>query len=153
MKSMIAATVLFGLLVSPSAATPMDDAKIKSILDDIERGWETGDGTPFKQHFLDYEGARYFESGGENTGLSDLVDHHVEPEKDAIPDLDLTFSNIEIHYEDDFAWALSDTAITGTLSKTGETLDRTGKQTVLLRRTGAVWKIVHTHSSSRAARR
>ena len=43
-----------------------------------------GDGTPFREHYLDYDGARYVESGGQNEGLTDLIEHHVEPEGDAL---------------------------------------------------------------------
>lgn len=131
-----------------------DEAELRDILAAVDAGWENGDGTPFRMHFLDWSGARYFESGGENTGRQDLVENHVEPEKDAIPDLSLGFSNIDVHFEgDDFAWAVMDTTIGGTLASSGETLDRTGKQTVLFRKIDGNWKVVHTHSSSRARRR
>ena len=119
----------------------------------IETGWETGDGELFRQNFLDWSGARYFESGGENTGLLDLVENHVEPEKDTIPDLELDFSNIDVQFEgSDFAWAVADTAISGTFSSDGERLERIGKQTVLFRKVAGTWQVIHTHSSSRAPR-
>ena len=131
-----------------------DEAELRNILAAVDAGWENGDGTPFRMHFLDWSGARYFESGGENTGRRDLIESHVEPEKDAIPDLSLGFSKIDVHFEgDDFAWAVMDTTVGGTLASSGETLDRTGKQTVLFRKIDGDWKVVHTHSSSRARRR
>lgn len=129
-----------------------DDAAILKIIEEIKAGWEDGSGTPFRKHFLDFEGARYFESGGENTGLEDLVVNHVEPEKTSIPDLELNVSNIDIHYEGDFAWAVGDTTVQGTIVRTGDKLDRTGKQTWLFRKVDDVWKVAHTHSSSRAKR-
>lgn len=131
----------------------VDDKAIKSIITAIQKGWEDGDGTPFRSHFLDYEGARYFESGGQNTGLNDLVENHVEPEKDSIPDLKLGLSDLAIYYETDFAWAVSSTTVQGTLISSGRVLDRTGKQTWLLRKVGGDWKVVHTHSSSREKRK
>ena len=83
-----------------------------------------------------------------------MIENHVEPEKDAIPDLSLGFSNIDVHFEgDDFAWAVMGTTIGGTVSSSGERLDRTGKQTVLFRKIDGDWKVVHTHSSSRVRRR
>lgn len=130
-----------------------DDQAIKSIITDIQKGWEDGDGTPFRTHFLDYEGARYFESGGQNTGLSDLVENHVEPEKDSIPDLKLGLSELEIYYEGDFAWAVASTTVQGTIIKADRVIDNVGKQTWLFRKIDGSWKVVHTHSSSRAARR
>jgi len=119
----------------------------------IQKGWEDGDGTPFRTHFLDFEGARYFESGGQNTGLSDLVENHVEPEKDSIPDLKLGLSELAINYEGDFAWAVASTTVQGTIVKSGRVIDNTGKQTWLFRKIGGDWKVVHTHSSSRAKRK
>ena len=137
----------------PAPASPEEQA-ILDIIEAVEKGWETGNGEPFRTHFLDWDGARYFESGGGNTGLDDLVENHVEPEKDAIPDLALGFSNVEIHFEgNNFAWAVMDTSIRGTLASSGEQLDRVGKQTILLRKVDESWKVVHTHSSSRAPRR
>ncbi len=61
-----------------------DAAALIAIIDAVATGWEQADGTPFRKHFLDFEGARYVESGGQNTGLDDLVGHHVEPEGDAL---------------------------------------------------------------------
>jgi len=101
-----------------------DEQAILNIMAAIETGWETGDGELFRQNFLDWSGARYFESGGENTGLLDLVENHVEPEKVTIPDLELDFSNIDVQFEgSDFAWAVADTAISGTFSSNGERLE------------------------------
>ncbi len=126
-----------------------DDQQIKSIINEIKYGWENGDGTPFRKNFLDFEGARYIESGGQNEGLSDLVEHHVEPEKDALKFLSLDFSNIEIHYENDFAWAVANTRVKGEVRKTGKVFDKSGFQTFLFRKIEGDWKVVHTHSSSR----
>ena len=60
-------------------AQDSDSAALVAIIDAIEKGWEQGDGTPFREHYLDFPGARYVEGGGQNEGLTDLVEHHVEP--------------------------------------------------------------------------
>lgn len=128
-----------------------DDSEqaLVNIIESIERGWETADGTPFRQHFLDFEGARYIESGGQNEGLDDLVTHHVEPEGDALDGLDLTFSNIETHIEGDFAWAVADVEVRATVKRDDRRIHSRGYETFLFRRVGGDWKVVHTHSSSR----
>lgn len=126
-----------------------DEEQIKSIISGIEYGWENGDGKPFRKHFLDFDGARYIESGGQNAGLDDLVIHHVEPEKDALEYLELEFSNIQINFENDFAWALADTRVKGKAKKSGKVFDKSGFQTFLFRKVNDLWKVVHTHSSSR----
>jgi len=148
--ALAAVSQLPAALADGKASRLSDDQQIAGILSDIEKGWENGDAEPFRQHFLDFPGARYFESGRENSGLADLIDHHVVPEGSSIPDLLLDFSNVQIFYEGSFAWVVSDTVIEGTIAKTGDKLDGTGKETLLLRKSGEQWKVVHTHSSSRA---
>jgi len=147
LKKIIALLLL--VLTVPALADNTDEQAIKQIITEIKYGWENGDGTPFRKHFLDFEGARYIESGGQNEGLNDLVEHHVEPEKDALEFLSLDFANIEVHFERDFAWAIGDTRIKGKVRKSGETFDKTGRETFLFRKVEGAWKVVHTHSSSR----
>ena len=129
-----------------------DTEAILKIIAAVEYGWENGDGKPFREHFLDFEGARYVESGGQNEGLDDLVTNHVEPEKDALEYLTLDFSNIEVHFEGDFAWAIADTKVGGKVRSSGVEFDKKGFQTFLFRYVDGAWKVVHTHSSSRDAK-
>ncbi len=138
-------------LLSGFKASEDTDAILK-IIAAVEYGWEYGDGKPFREHFLDFEGARYVESGGQNEGLDDLVTNHVEPEKDALEYLTLDFSNIEVHFEGDFAWAIADTKVGGKVRSSGVEFDKKGFQTFLFRYVNGTWKVVHTHSSSRDAK-
>lgn len=126
-----------------------DAAAMIAIIDAVAGGWEQSDGTPFREHFLDFEGARYVESGGQNNGLDDLVGHHVEPEGGALDGMDLNFSNIETHVEGDFAWAIADTEFKATVKRDQREIHNRGYQTFLFRRVDGEWKVVHTHSSSR----
>jgi len=137
------------LLLSTWLCASEDDQQIKSIINEIKFGWENGDGAPFRKYFLDFDGARYIESGGQNEGLLDLVEHHVEPEKDALKFLSLNFSDIEINYEGDFAWAIANTRVKGEVIKTGMIINKKGFQTFLFRKVADEWKVVHTHSSSK----
>lgn len=141
------------MLAADSIDASDADSHLVSIIDRIEAGWEHGDGTPFREHFLDFKGARYIESGGQNEGLNDLVENHVEPEGDFLAGLDLTFSNIETHMEGDFAWALADVEVQATVREDGRVIHNRGYQTFLFRRVGDAWKVVHTHSSSRPVKR
>lgn len=141
---------VFMIMMLPAQATDSgDDAALKEIIEAVRNGWLQADGTPFREHFLDFEGARYIESGGQNNGLSDLIGHHVEPEADAFKDFTLNFSNIETHIEGEFAWAIANTEIKATLKHGGRVIDNTGYETFLFRKVGSEWKVVHTHSSSR----
>ena len=132
-----------------SASPPEDAAALEVILEDIRVGWEQGDGSPFYAHFLDWEGARYFEGGGQNVGLRDLVENHVEPEGEL--GLRLTFSNIQTHFEGSFAWAVVDTDIQLTTSD-GRAIHNRGHATYLFRWVDGAWKVVHTQSASSPVR-
>ena len=152
-------TALFILMMSFSTIAHDDndhsnkDRKaIMDIIASIKYGWENGDGLPFRRNFLDYKGARYIEGGGQNAGLDSLVEHHVEPEKDALEYLKLDFSDIEVHFEGQkkvFAWAIADTRVKGKVNKSGREFDKNGYQTFLFRKVDGFWKVVHSHSSSR----
>lgn len=143
----VALSILFlaGCASAASDAPDHDPTVIEAILEDVRVGWEEGDAEPFYTHFLDWDGARYFEGGGENVGLQDLVEHHVEPEAEL--DLRLGLSNIQIHFEGDFAWAVVDTDIRLTMHD-GHDIHNRGHATYLFRWTDGTWKIVHTQSSS-----
>ena len=139
--------VTFGCSTAPRAH---DISALIEIVDAIEKGWEQGDAAPFERHFLDFAGARYVESGGQNEGLRDLVDHHVVPEKDALVELLLDLENVETHVEGDFAWAVADVEVKATIRSDGRTIHKRGYETFLFRRVSGVWKVVHTHSSTRS---
>lgn len=126
-----------------------DAGLLEAVLEDVRLGWETGSGAPFYEHFLDWDGARYFEGGGQNEGLQDLVEHHVEPEAEL--GLRLGFSNIETHFEGKFAWAVVDTEIQLTTTG-GREIHNRGHGTYLFRWVDGAWKVVHTQSGSSPVR-
>lgn len=152
MRRVFAALVVFAACAPPAPApdtTHHDPALIEAILEDVRIGWEQGDGNPFHQHFLDWEGARYFEGGGQNVGLDDLVVNHVEPE--AALGLSLAFSNVQTHFEGDFAWAVVDTDVQLTTAD-GRAIHNQGHGTYLFRWMDGAWKVVHTQSASSPVR-
>ena len=129
-----------------AAATAVQDpALLEAILEDVRVGWEQGDGAAFYEHFLDWDGARYFEGGGQNTGLDDLVVNHVEPEAEL--GLTLSFTDVQTHFEGDFAWAVVDTEIRLT-TPDGRAIHNRGHGTYLFRWVGEAWRVVHTQSAS-----
>ena len=130
-----------------------DDAALRNIIEAVRVGWVEADGTPFRRHFLDFEGARYFEGGGQNSGLTDLIEHHVEPEAGAFESFSLDFSNIETHIENGFAWALVDTEIKAKLKSDGRVIHNKGRGTYLFRSVEGEWKVVHTSSASKPVKK
>jgi len=151
-RNALSAALIFVALSFMSEKLPAqenDSAALIAIIDAIEKGWEHGDGQPFREHYLDFEGARYIEGGGQNEGLADLVGHHVEPEGDALDNFELNLTNIETHVEGDFAWAVVDVEVKALVKKDQRRIHNKGFETFLFRRVGGNWKVVHTHSSSR----
>lgn len=156
MRALVMTSILvFGALgcATPTPPAPPgathDPALIEAILEDVRVGWEQGSGEPFRRHFLDWEGARYFEGGGQNVGLEDLIVNHVEPEAEL--GLRLGFSNIQSHFEGDFAWAVVDTEIRLTTAD-GRPIHNRGHGTYLFRWVDGAWKVVHTQSGSSPVR-
>ena len=145
--------LILGLTLLGHANANEDTEELVAIIGAIEVGWEQADGKPFRKHFLDFPGARYIESGGQNEGLTDLVEHHVEPEGDALEGLELSLTNIESHVEGDFAWAVADVEVKALVKKDQRRLHNRGYQTFLFRRVDDHWKVVHTHSSSRPVKK
>lgn len=145
--------LILGLALLGYANANEDTEELVAIIGAIEAGWEQADGTPFRKHFLDFPGARYIESGGQNKGLTDLVEHHVEPEGDALEGLELSLTNIETHFEGDFAWAVADVEVKALVRKDQRRIHNRGYQTFLLRRVDGHWKVIHTHSSSRPVKK
>ncbi len=152
-------TVLAALLAfsAPTKAVPVDisanlqfsdDRQIKAIIAEVETGWETGDGAIFRKHFLKSKTARYVKAGREDIGLDNLIHHHVVPEKEAVDSLSVDFSDIDVTFENGFAWAIFTTRVNGTIRQTSKFFDKIGLQTFLFRKIGPDWKIVHTHYSS-----
>ena len=143
---LVAISVMAGPAIAEGQSS---DATLRLIIEEIRLGWIEADGRPFRKHFLDFDGARYFEGGGQNTGLTDLIENHVEPEGDAFKDFSLTFSNIETHIENGFAWALVDSELRATLRRNGRVIHTKGRGTYLFRLIEGEWKVVHTNSASR----
>ena len=154
-RNKILTLLLLALATTPAAAVASQsevDSQLKQIIADIEYGWENADGTPFYRHFLGQDGARYVETGGQNEGLDDLVEHHVVPEGDVLDGLDLVFSNIETHIEGEFACAIADVEVKATVKSDNRHIHNRGYETFLFRRTEDGWKVIHTHSSTRPVR-
>lgn len=147
--------ILLAMVVAPTAAIADRsdvDNQLRQIISDIEYGWENADGAPFYRHFLGQDSARFIESGGQNKGLKDLVEHHVEPEGDVLDSLDLVFSKIETHVQGNFAWAIANVEVKATVKKDNRQIHNRGFETFLFRHGDDGWKVIHTHSSTRPVR-
>ena len=101
------------------------------------------------EKYRDHKVVGYIESGGQNTGLSYLVETDVETEKEVLKRLIMDILDMDITIDDDMAWAITTVNVSGEVRKTGSTFDKKGYQTYLFKRTSNGWKVIHSHSSTR----
>jgi ketosteroid isomerase-like protein len=95
------------------------------------------------------EEALIFESGGVEHGKQEYASHHLAADaafSRAVPSRVIRRVG---HVAGTTAWIASEGRTTGTFN--GKAVDRKTVETMVLRRTGANWKIVHIHWSSAAA--
>lgn len=143
-------TILFVISCNVSDQSSKNDANdLIEIIHQVKLGWENADGSYFLNNYHDIKDSRYIETGGQNVGLQDLIEHHVEPEGDFLDSLTLSFSNIETHFEGEMAWTLADVVVKATVKKTGRIIHNKGYETFIFKRYNGSWKVIHTHSSTR----
>ena len=141
--------IAFSMAACESRSEKYDIDIIQGIISSVKYGWKTGDETPFREHFLDYEGGRYIETGEQNTGLTDLIETHLKVEHELVEYLVLEFLDVDVTIDGDFAWAVVDTRLKVRIRQSGQMIDRKGYQTFLFKQISGTWKVIHTHSSSR----
>ena len=145
-KTILSVLVPVAMVACTDTPIAPDPAALHTIIADIETGWETGDGVPFRTHYLDFPGARYIEAGVQNEGLRDLIENHVEQHSETLDTMAVEYSNIETHFEGPFAWAIADVDVQATID--GRQLHFRGYETFLFRHVDGAWTVVHTHSST-----
>lgn len=92
--------------------------------------------------------AQIFESGGVEGNFATYRDHHLAPELAAFKAFAFRDYKVSVHGEGEIAWATETYSYTITLAN-GETVERKGVATSVLKQTGGQWRIVSLHSSSR----
>jgi uncharacterized protein (TIGR02246 family) len=89
-----------------------------------------------------------FESGGSEGTYSNYLAHHLSPELKEFKSF--TFSNYQISVRFEGPLALVTESYTYRIvTKTGETAERLGVATSILKKIGGRWKILSMHNSSR----
>ena len=93
--------------------------------------------------------ALIYEEGGAERSKAEYAAHHL-PADAAFTQAVSTVTTMRAGYSDGtLAWIASEGRTTGTYN--GKALDRVTTETMVLRRVGKAWKIVHIHWSSGAA--
>lgn len=119
-----------------------------SVVDAFHAALAAGDVPAALAHLSD--DASVFESGGVERGKVEYAAHHAPADAafaKAVPSRTTRRSG---GVSGDTAWILSEGRTTGTFN--GKPIDRLTTETMLLCRVGGVWRILHIHWSSAAAR-
>ena len=98
-------------------------------------------------HWLDPQ-VVIFESGGAEMSRDEYAGHHLGGDMEFVGAVKTEVLDRQAHSESDVAWVLTRTRTTGRFRERDVDVD--GVETMVLRRTGGQWRIVHVHWSSHA---
>lgn len=87
------------------------------------------------------------EGAGADKGWANYRDHHLGPELQSLETLTYKYDGVRVDVSGDLAWATFDYELHAVAKQ--QPIDITGKGTMILRRSGKVWQIVHSHTSGR----
>ena len=91
-----------------------------------------------------------FEGGGAETSREEYASHHLGGDMKFVQGTSRETVDQASSSNGDLAWVITQSRTTGTYRE--KSIDVVGTETMVLRRTGDAWQIVHIHWSSRAAK-
>jgi ketosteroid isomerase-like protein len=134
---------------SPTAATVESSARAPAAVVDAFHAALKAGKIPTALELLS-EDAVVFESGGVERGKAEYASHHAAADAAFAQAVPSRTTRRAGRTSGDVAWILTEGRTTGTYKD--KPVDRVTTETMLLRRVGGVWRIVHVHWSSAAAR-
>ena len=142
---MIAGTLLIlGFLVG-APARGHEEATPESVVDAFHEALAAGDRDAALSHLASE--VIIFEGGGAEMSRGEYANHHLPGDMKFSAALETEITHRETRVEGTMAWLMSRSRTRGAYE--GRDLDLLGTETMLLRRSGTEWKIVHVHWSSR----
>ncbi|MBR2172919.1 nuclear transport factor 2 family protein [Sphingopyxis sp.] len=143
----ITAITLAMLVAVPAQATePVDYQGAAAALAQYKSAMEKRDLTGVEALFS--PDAQIFESGGVEGNFAHYRDHHLGPELKEFKSFTFRNYKISVRGEGDVAIATETYSFSIVLGS-GETIERDGVATSVLKRENGKWQIVNLHSSSR----
>lgn len=150
-KSLVLMAAFLGL--APALAQAPDRAADRAAVEEVLRQYRTAiqrlDATGTERLFV--ENSQIFENGGAEGTYANYLAHHLGPELGHFTAFRFTNVTIDVRFEGPVALA-TETYNYRIERREGEPIERRGVTTSVLRRIGAVWRIVSSHNSSRAPR-
>ena len=97
------------------------------------------------------EGVVIFESGGAEMSRAEYASHHIDGDMEFVKATRREIQDQSETLSGEIAWVLTRSKTTGSYKE--RDIDSRGVETMVLRKNGAGWMIVHIHWSSRNAKR
>jgi ketosteroid isomerase-like protein len=94
-------------------------------------------------------GAKLYEGGSDEGGISGYLNHHLGPELKAFKSFTFSDYKVDVTLNGDYAYSEETYGYTIVLAKDGSQIKSKGVSTSVLRRTKDGWKIEMTHTSFR----
>lgn len=145
MMATAAAVIGFNFYGHVSAQT--DEVKaVTDVLNKEAQAVEKGDLAALDKLWANSEDVTVFESGHANYGWNDYRNNHLAPELKEFKNTKYAFSDLKVKVDGKTAWATFKYSLSAEIE--GRNIQSNGLATAVLEKRGALWQIVHWHSSA-----
>ncbi len=130
---------------TPSGAPPeADTAQVRKVVNEIARAFERGDLASLDT--LYHDSVTVFEGGNVDKGWRAYRDGHLAPELDLLVERTMRISDLRVRLAGGSAWATFSYSLAAVAD--GRPVAANGVGTMVLRKLGGRWLVVHSHTSS-----
>lgn len=126
-----------------------DLTQVKAVLDEYKASWEQMDAKRGEKLFA--SGARIFDNGEDQRSFDYYVNRHIGPELAVFKTFTFHHKTMNVEWQGAVALGTETYRYTIVTDK-GETIERQGVSTSILKKVGGRWMITSMHSSNRKAK-
>ena len=148
MKTYRSLLPLFALTVAAFGATPADETAVKSVLAAYNHALTSLDAAQAKDLFT--ADSQVFESGGVEGTYAHYLEHHIGPELAEFAEFSYRDYTVEVRLELPLAITTEAYIYKIVLKEGGKVIEKRAATTSVLKKINGEWKIIQTHTSSRA---
>ncbi len=148
MKTLRLLLPLFTLVAVALGAPSGDEAAAKSVLAAYNQALTTLDAAKAKDLFT--ADSAVFESGGVEGTYAHYLEHHIGPELAEFKEFSYRDYAVDVRLELPLALATESYIYRIVLKESGKVVEKKAVTTSVLKKIGDEWKIIQTHTSSRA---
>lgn len=139
------------LLFSANAFAQSEEEKVKAVIQAYKSGIESLSAEGMTELFT--KDSKVFESGGVEGSFEHYLDHHLGPELHHFTSFKFSDYKTDVEVDLPYAFTTETYIYTIVLKKDGHVIEKKGVATSILKKIEGEWKIVQTHSSSRAVKK